>query len=77
MTPVYCKTPLDQAKVLEAIGSKEKPIARLDMVLLIDGDLLSFTHLSDLDEPAISSNEFLTTQDGFWKRVWKRLINLK
>ena len=72
MTPVFCKTPDDQQRLFDAIGSDEVPMEYKNMVLLIEGDQVhSFQHLADWDEPAITVNEYLSTfstlQDEYWK----------
>lgn len=63
MTPVFCKTPEDQQKVLDAIKSDQTPAEYYDMVLLINDNVVeSFTHLSDWDDLFLTTNQFLLTR---------------
>jgi hypothetical protein len=59
---ILCPTPTDQTQVLRLIDPTLTPINRPDMVIIQDGDRISFTHISDCDGYEYTAKQYLTEQ---------------
>ena len=61
-TTILCPTPTDQSRILQLIDPTLTPINRPDMVIIQDGDRVSFTHLSDCEGYEYTEKQYLTEQ---------------
>ena len=59
---IYCPTPTDQISVLNLINPNVTPINRPNIIIIQDGDKVSFTHLSDCDGYEYTAKQYLTEQ---------------
>ena len=59
---ILCPTPTDQTRILRLIDPTLTPINRPDMVIIQDGNKVTFTHLSDCDGYQYTAKQYLTEQ---------------